>query len=241
MARDPGPAARRGWRSVCPGCATRSEPRSLPWRRRAGKCQCGETSRNAPSVKKDTHTLHGQQADTPRTPHGVPRNRTSSFTHSLVRLSPHSTARASTERVESHDIALAQLSLSKEVWLRLHPLPPRMSLRRRTTHGVPLSFSSVPGGRKSCLRGSSVRVTCRLLPTLLPGVRPRHCGRACYCSRVFLRLSLRLCRDVSLFLLEQFRHGSRTLVLTASLKFEYRGLTARVIIVTGHCSSGSLN
>ena len=33
----------------------------------------------------------------------------------LVSLSPHSTARASTERDESHDTALAQLSLSKHV------------------------------------------------------------------------------------------------------------------------------
>ena len=33
----------------------------------------------------------------------------------MHRLSPHSTARASTERVESHDTALAQLSLSKQV------------------------------------------------------------------------------------------------------------------------------
>ena len=32
------------------------EPRSLPWRTRAGKGQCGETSRNAPSMKRLSYT-----------------------------------------------------------------------------------------------------------------------------------------------------------------------------------------
>ena len=40
--------------------------------------------------KKDTHTPHGQQADTPRTLHGVPRNRTSSFIHSYIHTFIHS-------------------------------------------------------------------------------------------------------------------------------------------------------
>ena len=56
------------------------------------------------------------------------------FIHSFVRLSPHSTARASTERVESHDTALAQLSLSKSV---LCPASPS------TSSDVPSSVSCV--------------------------------------------------------------------------------------------------
>ena len=40
-----------------------------------------------------------------------------SFFPSYVRLSPHSTARASTERVESHGTALAQQSLSKHMFV----------------------------------------------------------------------------------------------------------------------------
>ena len=41
---------------VCVLSCIAGEPRSLPQGRRAGEGQCGETSRNAPSVKrKDTH------------------------------------------------------------------------------------------------------------------------------------------------------------------------------------------
>ena len=51
-----------------PAC---SAPRSLPWGRRAGKGQCGETSCNAPEAKNGTHKQHGHRADNTHTLRGV--------------------------------------------------------------------------------------------------------------------------------------------------------------------------
>ena len=225
----------------------------------------------SPARKKDSHTLLYTRAR-----HGTTQAHNNKCTRSIhpsdsLRTARHVQAqresRVTTQHLRSSLCQTTCVALASSLFL----LACRSVL---ATHGVPQSFSSVPDGRKSCLRGKSVRVTCRLLPTPLPGVRPHHCGRACHCSRVFLRLSLRLCRDgyfsawenpclpvsgvtlgcstvptgwlfsvlailcvlVSCGKPSLVRHGSRTLVLATSLRFEYRGLTARVIIVTGHCS-----
>ena len=71
-----------------------------------------------------------------------------SFLPSFIRISPHSTARASTERVESHDTALAQQSLSNSVFapvgVSLPRFLPSSPLRVRRRHLLPLSLLCLP-------------------------------------------------------------------------------------------------
>ena len=68
-------------------------------------------------------TLQGSRHST--VPRLAPVCPTCGIIHSLVRLSPHCTARASTERVESHNTALAQLSLLKSArMVRTAPFSP---------------------------------------------------------------------------------------------------------------------
>ena len=66
-----------------PAC---SAPRSLPWGRRAGKGQRGETSCNAPDAKR-VHTNNTDTEQTTRTRcavYATTRNRTPSLVHSYI-------------------------------------------------------------------------------------------------------------------------------------------------------------
>ena len=113
---------------------------------------------------------------------------TQGFTQSFVRLSRHSTARASTERVESHDAALAQLSLSKQVVSTRPALFPSCSApcwRSRFVVGlvsalrVPLALHACPSS-VSCLTG-----TCRGGIASLGPLRGRwRCGTSCSLSHL---------------------------------------------------------
>ena len=66
-----------------------SAPRSLPWGRRAGKGQCGETSCNALDAKR-VHTNNTDTEQTTRTHcavYATTRNRTPSLIHSFFLVS----------------------------------------------------------------------------------------------------------------------------------------------------------
>ena len=77
---------------MCVQSCVGGEPRSLPQGRRAGKCQCGETSRKGPVRKKGHTQYHGQQADNTHThtarcttqPHAVSHTFIHSYIHTFI-------------------------------------------------------------------------------------------------------------------------------------------------------------